>query len=419
MKFRKFSFLNDKKSLFAPLFLQHRIVNAKQAGNGGSGQHALVASVDSFVEPFDGCFGKEATESDALAINNKRNERLDDAEGQGIDNSLGSLSARASLGSAGGVGGAKIEEITKQAGQDEAGEGPGQSRRPEARSEQEEHVRQVDRVVGSAEEAKSRDSKGIAISQDLRPDIPKFESGDNEENAVHIAQSLAGGIGSLANAALLVKGRDVAAHGQGGAVDSLSDVGRRGGKRNARGDAGQAASGSLDEGSRGGADIFAISRERVRQTRKHLGTQRLSRSRGGERWREYVRRNQVLGSLGDPPLGGLEALLDLLLDGLLGLLGLFGFLGLLGLALDGRTQRLGPAGEVARQLRSGGKAAAVPRNEVVESGLELRLFETIVASCRGERMLAWFLFCFVCWSTECEVGNAATRQRETGSGGIG
>lgn len=149
-----------------------------------------------------------------------------------------------------------------------------------------------------------------------------------------------------------------------------------------------------------------------------MGRNASSRSRGGEHWREYVRRNQVLGSLGDPPLGRLEALLQLLLDGLLGLLGLFGFLGLLGLALDGRAQRLGPAGEVARQFRSGGKAAAVARNELVESGFELRLFETIVASCRGEPMLAWFLFCFVCWSTECEV-NAATRQRGAGGGGIG
>lgn len=124
-------------------------------------------------------------------------------------------------------------------------------------------------------------------------------------------------------------------------------------------------------------------------------------------WREYSRRNQVLGNLGHSPLGQLQALLQLFLDRFLGRL--------LGLSLDGRAQRLGPAVEVAGQIRSGGKAVAVPRNEVVESGLELRLFETIVASSRGEPMLACFCFLPVSLLSPLgahrEAGNAATRQR--------
>lgn len=97
---------------------------------------------------------------------------------------------------------------------------------------------------------------------------------------------------------------------------------------------------------------------------------------------KYLRCSQILSSLGRPPLDRLDALLQLFLDRLFGL------------SLDGRAHRLGPAVEVARQFRSAGKAAAVPCNELIESSLELRLFETIVASSRNDARVS-LLFCLL------------------------
>lgn len=109
-----------------------------------------------------------------------------------------------------------------------------------------------------------------------------------------------------------------------------------------------------------------------------------------------LRIQQLLSSLGRPPLDRLDALFQLFLDGLFGL------------SLDGRAQCLGPAVEVARQIRSAVEAAAVPRNELIESGFEVRLFETIVASSRNDSVLACF-FCLLL--SEGSGGNAATRQQ--------
>lgn len=116
-----------------------------------------------------------------------------------------------------------------------------------------------------------------------------------------------------------------------------------------------------------------------------LGKQRL--------YGKYLRIQQILGSLGRPPLDRLDALFQLFLDGLLGL------------SLDGRAHCLGPAVEVTRQIRSAVEAVAVPRNELVESGFEVRLFETIVASWRDDSVLACFFVYF------CLEATVAMRRR--------
>lgn len=108
---------------------------------------------------------------------------------------------------------------------------------------------------------------------------------------------------------------------------------------------------------------------------------------------EYLRVHQILGSLDRPPLDRLDALFQLFLDGLFGL------------SLNGRAHRLGPAVEVARQIRSAAEAAAVPRNKLIESGFELRLFETIVASSRNDPVLACFFVYF------CLEATVAMRRR--------
>lgn len=68
-------------------------------------------------------------------------------------------------------------------------------------------------MVRRAKEADGRDGECVAVSQDLGSNIPEFESGDAKENAVNAAESLSSSVGRLANATLLVEGRDTAAHG--------------------------------------------------------------------------------------------------------------------------------------------------------------------------------------------------------------
>lgn len=119
-------------------------------------------------------------------------------------------------------------------------------------------------------------------------------------------------------------------------------------------------------------------------TRPSPRPQRISDPGRQELYGKYLRVQQILSSLGRPPLDRLDALFQLFLDGLLGL------------SLDGRAHCLGPAVEVARQIRSAVEAAAVPRNELIENDLEFRFFETIVASSRDDSVLAcFFLFTFV------------------------
>lgn len=145
------------------------------------------------------------------------------------------------------AGGAQVEEVAESAGDQNAGEEPSEDRGPEARGEQEEHVGQVDGVVRSSNGANGGDGEGIAVGEDLGADVVQLKGRDDEEDAGNGAESLAGGLGGLVDAAVLVDGADALADGQGRAVEGGSNIGGSGRKRDASSDLGQAAGGSADD----------------------------------------------------------------------------------------------------------------------------------------------------------------------------
>lgn len=249
-----------RREAFVALLSQHRVVDADDAGDGSADKDTLVPAVDSRVEALNRRLVKKATKSDALGVHDVRHKCLDDAERQGVDDVLGLM--RLGAGSrAGGAGGAQVEEVAKEAGQNDACEGPGQGRRPEARRQEQEHVGQVDWVIRGAQQADGGHGEGITVGEDLGTDEVQLKGRDAEQNAGDGAKGLARSLRRLSDAALLVNGGDALPHGDSGPVDGVGDVCRGRGQGNARGDLGQAARGrARDRRGRSGAAIVAAAR---------------------------------------------------------------------------------------------------------------------------------------------------------------
>lgn len=213
------------------LLLQSSIVNADESSNGSADEDTTVATIDGVVETSNRELGQEAAKGDALRVDNVGQESLDDAEGQRVDNGLVDC-AGAGPGAAVAVG-VEVEEVAKSAGDEDAGKDPGEGGRPEAGRQEQEHVRQVDGVVRGAHGADGGNGEGIAVAENLGANVVQLKGGDAEENAGNGAERLAGRVGSLGDATVLVHGRDALAHGEGGTIDSICDVSGRGGQGDA------------------------------------------------------------------------------------------------------------------------------------------------------------------------------------------
>ncbi len=251
--------------------------------------------------------------------------------------------------------GRDVEEVAKDAGDENAGKSPGQGGGPEARGQEQEHVREVDVEVIGADGRNGGNGKGKAVGENGGANVVELESSDGEENASDGAQSLAGGIGSLGDAALLVDGGSALAQGDGGAVDGKGNV--RGGSRkgDARGNLGKATSGRAQDGARVGPGFGRVSGLVSFATM-------LMKQQGS-----YLLGGNLFGGLGDSALNNLEALFSLLLYGLL-------------LLLNGGGESPGAAGEVAGEVGVGREARGVLSNKVIESSFEVALLEVLVAA---------------------------------------
>lgn len=230
---------------WASLLSQGGVVDGDKTGDGRADEDTLVSSVDGVVQAVDRELTQEPAEGDALGVDNVGQDGLGNAERQGVD--AGLVDGAGTGAGTGVAGGAQVEEVAKGAGDQDAGEQPGEDRGPEARGEQEEHVWQVDGVVRGSNGANGGDGEGIAVGKDLGADVVQFKGRDDEEDAGNGAESLAGGLGGLVDAAVLVDGADALSDGQGRAVESGSNIGGSSRKRDAGSDLGQAAGGSAND----------------------------------------------------------------------------------------------------------------------------------------------------------------------------
>ena len=87
-------------------------------------------------------------------------------------------------------------------------------------------------IIGS-EERYGRDREGVGVGENLAAQKVQLKSGDGEENGGDGRQRLARGVGGFVYARVLVDGSDALAHSNGATVDSLGNVGGRGGEGDA------------------------------------------------------------------------------------------------------------------------------------------------------------------------------------------
>lgn len=246
------------------LFFQHCVVDAGDTSDGSANKHTLVATIDGTVETLNGRLRQEATKGDTLAVHNVRNQGLDNAKGKRVNH--GVVGRGLGAGSWTRVaGGGQVEEVTEQAGDHNAGQGPGKSRRPEAGCQDQEHVGQVNWVVRGADEADGRNGEGVAVGQDLGSDEVELESRDNEEDTGDSAKSLASSVRSLSNARVLVDGRDALAHGDGRAIKGVGDISRSSWQRNASSNLGETAGRRANNSSRGSALVASVAKQWLAQ----------------------------------------------------------------------------------------------------------------------------------------------------------
>lgn len=271
-----------------------------------------------------------------MGVDNVGEQSLGDAEGQGVDNGL-VVSASAGAGPRVAVG-RDIEEVAKETGEENGGKDPSKCGGPEARSQQQEHVGEVNVVFTGTNGGNGRNGESKAIGENGGANVVKLESSDGEENAGNGAQSLTGSVGSLGDAALLVDGGDALTHSDGRTVNSEGNVCGGGRQGDARSNLGEAASGRAEDGAR----VDPI------HSRVDLGS-------------------NLVGSFGNSALSNLEALVDFLLYSVLFL-------------FNGRTESLGAAGEVASEVGVGREARCVLGNEVIEGDFEVALLVVLVAA---------------------------------------
>lgn len=239
------------------LSFEGSVVDGNKAGNGSADQDALVAAIDGIVKASDGHLGEQATEGGALGVDDVGQQSLGNAKGKRVDNGLVE-NAGAGAGTRVAAGG-EVEKVAKDAGDENAGKDPGQGGGPEARGQEQEHVREVDIVVTGANGGNGGDGESKAVGENGGANVVEFESSDGEENASDGAQSLAGGIGSLGDAALLVDGGGALAQGNGGAVDGKGNICGGSRKRDARSHLGKAAGGGAEDGARVGPSFGRVS----------------------------------------------------------------------------------------------------------------------------------------------------------------
>ena len=110
--------------LLGSLLLQNSIVDAEDAGDGGSCQNALVATVDGAVDAVDGLWVDPAAEGDALAIDDEGNDGFDNAISQRIDHVIRSGGGRATRHAAMVGTSGQIYEVTDETRENDAREGP-------------------------------------------------------------------------------------------------------------------------------------------------------------------------------------------------------------------------------------------------------------------------------------------------------
>lgn len=223
------------------LLLKDGVVDRHQGSDGSARQNALVAAVDRALKASNRLGRQEATECDALSIDDERDESLDNAESQRVNVVLSSLSSSLSTRArALVVGCAEVEEVANDTGNDQAGQGPGEERRPEARCHQKESIGQLDGPVRSTKEADSRDGESVTARQDLVADTEELPRGDNSKNTADSAQAITSGLSDVADSRVLVDGVGTLAQGKSRAINGVGNISRSGGQGNAGGDLGQA-----------------------------------------------------------------------------------------------------------------------------------------------------------------------------------
>lgn len=248
--------------IFSCLLLENSVIDADEGGDGATDEDALVATVDGVVETGNGELREKATEGDTLSVDDVGQQSLGNAEGQGVDNSLG-LGASAGAGTLVAVG-REVEEVTSDAGDENAGKDPGEGGGPEARGQEQEHVGEMDVVLLGANGSNGGDGKGIAVREDGGTDVVELKGSDGEEDAGDGAQGLAGSVGNLGDARLLVDGGGALAQSDSGAVDGKGDIGGGCRERDAGSDPGEAASGGAEDGARVGPVGYGVSGRQAR-----------------------------------------------------------------------------------------------------------------------------------------------------------
>lgn len=142
-----------------------------------------------------------------MPVYDERDEGLNNAESQGINNGVldrGGATRDATVMRPGG----HVDKVPSNAREDAARESPEQSRGPERRGEQQEHIRDEYGVVAGAEEGDGRDGERVSIRQNLGAQEVELEGGDGEEHGVDAGQGVARRVRGLGDARLLVNRRD-------------------------------------------------------------------------------------------------------------------------------------------------------------------------------------------------------------------
>lgn len=113
------------------------------------------------------------------------------------------------------VGCAQVEKVSSKTRDEDAGQGPGESGRPEAGAQKEEHVGNIHGVVRGSQSTDGGNGESIGVAQHFTADVPKLPRSDAEKHASDGAQSLARRMAVLGDTALLVDGRDTLFHDAG------------------------------------------------------------------------------------------------------------------------------------------------------------------------------------------------------------
>lgn len=119
--------------------LDYGVVKGDQDANEATGEDARRATVQGGVDPRDVFEIYQAPEGIVLLVDDEGEERLDDIERQGIEGVVEVRGMGAPYPRLAG----QVEEIGREQGHDEAGEGPQGGRAPEGAGQKQEQVRDL------------------------------------------------------------------------------------------------------------------------------------------------------------------------------------------------------------------------------------------------------------------------------------